>query len=108
MEFDIDKLVQEYKAKPAMVVSKLYLMSRTKPYQIHQIQRVLLQRLEVLSETANEQEKEFQCLHDFSRVNNINAENNELIILQAVHSLRLEIYLSTKEPQQMNLYLVHN
>ena len=95
MESDIDHLIQQYKSKPAMVIAKLYLMSKTNKKHLLHVYNLLLQRLELLSETLSEDEADFQILHDLTLSLDTSVEKHELTILTAFSSLRKKSNIPT-------------
>ena len=93
----MSRLFKEYKNKPAMVTTKLYLMSKRSQKRLLHVGDVRLQELELLSESHNEDGTEFDDTNNLAVSTNCISIRSNITILKHFYSMCTQNQLSDEE-----------
>ena len=82
MDLYIAQLIEENKHKPAMLSTKLFLLSKTDEELLLELNKHLYEKLDHLSETDSEGGTEFRELYDFAlRISSNNNRGNRFLVI---------------------------
>ena len=102
MDLYIAQLIEENKHKPAMLSTKLFLLSKTDEELLLGLNKHLYEKLDHLSETDSGAGTEFRELYDFAlRISSI-SNRGKLLVPHAFHAIRHKHQLTTEYAQQIH------